>query len=149
VPHQAIGDYFSVVGLLLPVDFGKGLMDDFFVIVFDGGQLAQLAPFLIVTLLGVALLALQLEVAEGAEQPHFFPHQIFHFYYEPSSPTSIFKRLLYLCYNFDGIIQKFDKSLEYGMALSFHAANSINHEKMKTTLSRLRTLSTFIIRKNI
>lgn len=74
VPHQAIRDDLSVMGLLLPVYFGKGLMDDFLVIVFDGSQFAQFAPLLIVTLLGVTFLSLQLEVTEGAEQPHFFSH---------------------------------------------------------------------------
>lgn len=58
VPHQAVRDDFPVMGLLLPVDFDEGLIDDFLVIVFDGRQLAQFAPILIVALLGVTLLAL-------------------------------------------------------------------------------------------
>lgn len=61
------------MGLFLSVDFGKGFIDNLFIIVFDGGQFAQFAPFLIVTLFGVTFLALQFEIAEGAQQSDFFP----------------------------------------------------------------------------
>lgn len=60
--------------LFLSINFRKGFMNYFFVIVFDGGQFAQFTPFFIVTFFGVAFLPLQLEVAEGAQQSDFFPH---------------------------------------------------------------------------
>ncbi len=92
VPHQAVRDNLSVMRLLFPINLGKGLMDDLFVIVLDGCQLTQFASFLIVALFCVALFPFQLQVTEGAEQPHLFAYQIFHFYYGQTI-TAIFKRL--------------------------------------------------------
>jgi hypothetical protein len=90
VPHEAVGDDFAVVGLLLPVDFGEGLVNHLLIVVLDRCQLSQLSPLIVVALLGVASLAVQLEIAERAQQSHFLAHQIFHFDYATTATAPIF-----------------------------------------------------------
>ena len=60
--------------LLLSVDFGEGFdVDHLIIVVFDGPDLPYFPSLLIVTLLGRDLLGLQLQVAQGAQEPPLFP----------------------------------------------------------------------------
>lgn len=81
VPHKAVRDDLLVVWLLVSVDLGKGLIDDFLIVVLDCSKFAQFPSLLIVTLLGRPFATLQLEVAKRTQQTHLLTYQIFHFDY--------------------------------------------------------------------